>query len=146
MEAKFAPTQLNGQPVKVTGSIIYNFVAPHDRDGNSIRTLNGGVLNGKATSLPSPAYPPAAQAIGAGGTVIVQVTIDEQGNVVSAGAISGHPLLRGAATEAAAKSTFLPTRLSALVRRDLIISAKRSLGAPACSACRCCRSMTLLGS
>ena len=112
MEAKFAPTQLNGQPVKVTGSIIYNFVASHDRDGNSIRTLSGGVLNGKATSLPPPAYPPAAQAVGAGGTVMVQVTIDEQGNVVSAEAISGHPLLRGAATEAAAKSTFSPTRLS----------------------------------
>src|ERR1044071_5132745 len=46
--------------------------------------ISGGVLNGKAISLPKPAYPPIARAARASGTVVVQVVIDENGNVVSA--------------------------------------------------------------
>jgi hypothetical protein len=42
----------------------------------------------------------------------VQVTIDEQGDIVSATAVSGHPLLRAAAVEAARASKFSPTLLS----------------------------------
>lgn len=75
------------------------------------KSISGGVLNGKAISLPKPAYPAAARAERARGTVNVQVTIDEQGNVVSASAISGHELLRSAAVEAAKKSKFSPTML-----------------------------------
>ena len=72
----------------------------------------GGVLNGKATSLPKPPYPPTAKAVGASGAVNVQITIDEQGNVISAKAISGHPLLRQAAEHAARNARFSPTYLS----------------------------------
>ena len=43
--------------------------------------ISGGVLNGKAISLPKPAYPPIARQAHAAGTVVVQVTIDENGNV-----------------------------------------------------------------
>jgi len=77
-----------------------------------VKTISGGVINGKATSLPKPAYPAAAQAIGASGAVNVQVTIDEKGNVISASAVSGHPLLRQAAEQAARLAKFLPTKLS----------------------------------
>ena len=45
----------------------------------------------------------------AGGQVQVRVLIDETGNVISAVAISGHPLLYGAAIEAAKESKFTPT-------------------------------------
>lgn len=76
------------------------------------RAIAGGVLNGKAISLPRPAYPEIARTAGASGTVVVQVVIDEEGNVISADAISGHPLLQGAATEAARNAKFLPTKLS----------------------------------
>ena len=76
------------------------------------KQISGGVLNGKATSLPKPAYPAAANAVNAEGAVSVQVLIDEQGNVISASAVSGHPLLRPAAVEAAEQATFSPTRLS----------------------------------
>ena len=76
------------------------------------KTISGGVLNGKATSLPQPAYPPAAKAVRAGGTVTVQVKIDEGGNVVSASAVSGHPLLKAAAESAARRAKFSPTQLS----------------------------------
>src|SRR5258705_6944039 len=37
------------------------------------KTISGGVLNGKAISLPKPAYPPIAKAAKASGVVIVQV-------------------------------------------------------------------------
>lgn len=76
------------------------------------KQISGGVLNGKATSLPKPPYPPAARAVRAAGPVTVQVLIDENGNVVSASAVSGHPLLRAAAASAARGAKFSPTKLS----------------------------------
>lgn len=76
------------------------------------RSIEGGVLNGKASSLPAPAYPAIARAAHASGTVAVQILIDEGGNVIEATAVSGHPLLRAAATEAARGAKFSPTRLS----------------------------------
>lgn len=74
--------------------------------------ISGGVLNGKAINLPKPAYPPIARAARASGTVVVQVLIDENGHVVSASAVSGHPLLQAAAVGAARQARFSPTKLS----------------------------------
>jgi protein TonB len=74
--------------------------------------VSGGVLNGKATSKPQPAYPQVGLQGRAQGMVTVQLTIDEKGNVISARAISGHPLLQQAAVEAARKARFAPTRLN----------------------------------
>jgi periplasmic protein TonB len=76
------------------------------------KTISGGVLNGKATSLPKPPYPPAARALRASGAVSVQVLISETGSVISANAVSGHPLLRPAAVSAARGARFSPTLLS----------------------------------
>ena len=76
------------------------------------KQISGGVLNGKAISLPKPPYPAAAKAVRASGSVTVQVLIDENGNVVSATAASGHPLLRAAAVQAARGAKFSPTKLS----------------------------------
>ena len=75
-------------------------------------TVAGGVLNGMATSLPRPSYPAAARAVQASGAVSVQVLIDESGRVVSATAVSGHPLLRGASESAALNARFSPTLLN----------------------------------
>lgn len=74
--------------------------------------ISGGVLNGKATSLPKPPYPAAARAVNATGAVTVQITIDIDGKVISANAVSGHPLLRPAAVAAARSAQFAPTLLS----------------------------------
>lgn len=71
-----------------------------------------GVINGKATSLPKPTYTAAAKAVGAQGLVQVQVMIDENGKVVSAKAISGHPMLRTEAQKAAWNAKFSTTYLS----------------------------------
>lgn len=76
------------------------------------KQISGGVLNGKATSLPKPQYPPAAREESASGTVTVQVLVDEDGNVVTASAVSGHPLLRPAAVVAAKEAKFSPVILS----------------------------------
>lgn len=74
--------------------------------------IHGGVLNGKAISLPKPPYPPIAKAARAGGTVVVQIVIDERGCVQSARVAGGHPLLHAAAVQAARHACFKPTLLS----------------------------------
>ena len=80
--------------------------------GQTTETLSGGVLNGKALELPRPAYPRAAMAVKATGSVPVQVLIDEHGEVFLARAVEGHPLLRSAAVDSACKAKFYPTLLS----------------------------------
>jgi TonB family protein len=74
--------------------------------------ISGGVLNGKATSLPQPPFPAIARSARASGSVTVQIIVDEGGNVISAHAVSGHPLLQAAAVGAARQATFTPTRLN----------------------------------
>ena len=77
----------------------------------ALAPISGGILNGKAFSKPAPAYPAIARAAHASGTVYVQITVDENGRVISAKAVSGHPLLQQAAVEAAYEARFAPTRL-----------------------------------
>jgi periplasmic protein TonB len=74
--------------------------------------ISGGVLNGKAVRLVQPPYPAIARSAHASGQVRVQIVIDENGNVISAAPVSGHPLLQGAAVSAARASKFTPTKLS----------------------------------
>jgi TonB family protein len=74
--------------------------------------ISAGVLNGKAISLPPPVFPAIAKAAHASGSVTVEITIDETGNVIAAHAVSGHPLLQAAAVDAARQASFNPTRLS----------------------------------
>jgi len=74
--------------------------------------VSGGVLTGKAISKPPPAYPAIAKAARAQGTVVVQITVDESGRVVSASAISGNPLLQQAAVAAVRNWRFSPTMLT----------------------------------
>jgi TonB family protein len=68
-----------------------------------------GALRHEATKRVEPEYPPIARAAGAQGNVTVQVVIDEQGNVASARAVSGHPLLQQASVDAARQWVFKPT-------------------------------------
>ena len=78
---------------------------------NEKEKVEGGVLNGKALTLPHPAYPPLARAAHVSGTVTVQVLIDEQGNVSAAHAVDGHPLLQSVCVAAAREARFSPTLL-----------------------------------
>ena len=67
------------------------------------------VLNSEAKLLPKPIYPIIAKQIHVQGTVAVQVLIDETGKVVSAKAVSGHPLLVPESIKAAMGARFSPT-------------------------------------
>jgi protein TonB len=71
-----------------------------------------GVLSSKAISLPQPTYPAMAKQIHLSGTVTVQILVDEQGKVLSAQTVSGHPLLQPSARDAALRARFTPTMLS----------------------------------
>jgi len=70
------------------------------------------VLNGDAISLPKPTYPRTAAALNLEGTVRIQITIDEVGNVISAKAADGHPFFRPVAEQAARNAKFRPTLLN----------------------------------
>ena len=74
--------------------------------------MSEGVLKGNAISLPKPGYPAMARQIRLQGSVTVQILIDEEGKVVSAKAVSGHPLLVVEAQRAAMQARFTPTKLS----------------------------------
>jgi outer membrane biosynthesis protein TonB len=68
--------------------------------------VSGGMLNGKAIYLPMPEMPPGEKA---GGVVMVQVLVDEGGNVIDAKAVSGPPALFASAVSAARFARFTPT-------------------------------------
>jgi periplasmic protein TonB len=74
--------------------------------------LPSSVLASKAINLPQPQYPQMAKLTHIQGAVTVQILVDEQGRVVSAQTVSGHPLLLFAAREAALRARFTPTILS----------------------------------
>lgn len=67
------------------------------------------VLNGRALKLFKPEYPTNAFVAKVTGEVRVEITIGEDGKVIKAKAISGHPYLRPSSEQAAKASTFLPS-------------------------------------
>ena len=70
----------------------------------------GGDLAGKAVSLPEAQFPLSGPGP-VSGSVTVRVTVDRKGQVKTARGSGGDWLMRGAATEAAMKSTFAPEKL-----------------------------------
>ena len=79
--------------------------------GDRPKIVDGGIIVGRAKSLPKADYPPAARAVRASGAVSVRVTFNEDGSVVLARALTGHPLLRSAAEEAACHARFTPVNI-----------------------------------
>lgn len=116
---KFSPAIKDGKPVatrvgiKVTIGRAAHKDSPLAADPNvlKVKTVTGGVVNGKAISLPKPDYPFEAKQAHAGGSVSIQVLISEEGNVLSAQALDGSPLLQFAARAAACSAKFSPTLL-----------------------------------
>jgi TonB family protein len=73
--------------------------------------IMGGVLNGRAISLPVPEYPEAARKAHASGMVQIDIIISERGHVVWAKALDGPPSLQVTSLTAAWKARFTPTTL-----------------------------------
>src|SRR5215204_6446582 len=82
---------------------------------------NLGIVNGRATYLPKPEYPPEAEDFCAGGKVEIKVLISEKGDVTQAEAISGDELLRAVSVAAAKKAKFAPTPEIAVKSRGIIV-------------------------
>jgi TonB family protein len=76
------------------------------------RMVNLGQLNNFALNLVKPTYPEIARKSNIQGAVTVEVTIDENGKVVSVKATDGPALLRQAAEDAARKSKFQPSMIN----------------------------------
>ena len=68
----------------------------------------GNLSFANAVKMITPVYSPVAQRANVEGRVIVEVELDEQGDVVSAKATSGHQMLRSSAEDAAKRSKFKP--------------------------------------
>ena len=109
----------NGEVIRIDTGVVGSVENQNENSNTGIQenvnargAVKGGVLNGKAISLPKPPYPPIAKAAKASGTVVVQVLVDEKGNVVLAHAVSGHPLLQAVAVAAARQAKFEPTKVS----------------------------------
>jgi tetratricopeptide (TPR) repeat protein len=70
---------------------------------------NENITYGKIKKVVKADYPKVANSVGAIGKVSVRIMINQEGIVVKANAISGHPLLHTSAVEAAFLTKFEPT-------------------------------------
>lgn len=73
--------------------------------------FSGSGLPGNALKRIQPTYPPEAKAAGVQGPVQVEITINDQGDVIEVNPIAGHPLLRASAAEAARQWKFKATEV-----------------------------------
>lgn len=113
MQTTFEPILKDGKPSEADLMISYRLrpkVVPLPDPEK--KTIIGGVLNGTALSLPKPPYPEVARPSRVRGTVQVRILIAEDGSVIAAAALSGHPLLIDASVDTACKSRFAPTKLA----------------------------------
>lgn len=74
-------------------------------------TVNIGALNNLAVRLAKPVYPAHAHKMNIQGQVTVQITLDAEGNILSAKATDGPAMLRSPSEDAALKSKFNPARV-----------------------------------
>jgi tetratricopeptide (TPR) repeat protein len=79
--------------------------------------INGTVINGTRLSTPKPSYPKYVGKQKISGTVIVQVLIGEDGNVLDACAIDGPPSLAQVSEAAGLRAKFTPTTLGGIAVR-----------------------------
>src|SRR5438093_91693 len=102
---------LTGLAILIGGSIGPRAIAQGNPQTEPPRIIHksGAVLEASAIKRVKPVYPADAKITG---TVVVEVTIDENGNVILARTTSGHPLLMGPALAAARGWKFSPTQLS----------------------------------
>lgn len=100
--------QTNDVPaVRVLGRLIYNF-------DHLAKCIDAGIVNKKALSIPKPVgvgniLHPSHLRLSEDAIINVTIVIDEKGDVLSARASSGHPLLRNAFERSASGAKFYPT-------------------------------------
>jgi TonB family protein len=90
------------------------FAAEHSKneiDGLKMNSVWGGVIDKKAIFKPDALYPSLMKTAGVQGVVAVSIVVDPTGKVIGAQAVSGHPLLRESAEDAARQARFEPTKV-----------------------------------
>lgn len=107
-----ATGDLNSAPVDASRKVLVADGDAPPAPRPLMKPVSGGVLNGKALTLPAPVYPELARRMRTGGLVEVEVIVDENGKVISARALSGPPSLCDVAVQAALRARFSPTKLS----------------------------------
>ena len=103
--------RLQDEQAKTAASQQKTETATTTETNNTPQNVNLGTLNNLAVNLVMPVYPSFAQKSAIQGKVTVQVSLDEEGKVISAKAIDGPPLLRSVSEDAARKSKFKPARI-----------------------------------
>ncbi len=94
-----------------TSTVVASSASPSAAAAGGLK-LTGAALQGAVLRKIQPEYPPVAKAAVAQGSVQVEITVGENGQVMSAEVVSGHPLLRQSAIDAARQWQFKPTELS----------------------------------
>jgi TonB family protein len=97
---------------EATAKLFTEIFGDEPKTEKSETSINGGVINGKAISLPKPEYPQEVRNKRLQGTISIRVLIDEQGNIIEAKSMCGKGYLETASEEAAKKAKFSPTYLS----------------------------------
>jgi protein TonB len=105
-------TGTDGNAVEITRDVPPEMPEVKTKTTKTRPVQSLGVIESKVIRKGIPPYPELAKKARASGIVTVQILLDEQGRVVSARATDGHPLLRGAAEQAAYQTKFSPTLLS----------------------------------
>lgn len=91
----------------VIAASLYQSTTAQRKDGSVIQKSEDA-LQSQAVTRVQPVYPPLALAAKVSGEVVVEVNIDEKGEVIKARALSGHALLKDSATAAARGWKFKP--------------------------------------
>jgi periplasmic protein TonB len=74
--------------------------------------IGGNILESKLIRKVNSTYPELARRARVQGPVVLEVTIDENGNVSNVTLVKGHPLLNQAAIEAVSRWAYSPTILN----------------------------------
>src|SRR4029078_6104814 len=103
LNGQVQPLNLDLRPLSDSSgkNVVANDSEPPPAPRPLLKPVSGGVLNGKALTLPAPNYPEIARRMRQAGKVEVEVIVDENGKVISAHAIAGPTVLRDVAVEAA---------------------------------------------
>lgn len=114
---KFRPYVLNNERVEVdtTATVEYKadppqVVTPKPFQSPRKLRVSQSVVEGNMLTKVDPVYPLEAQAKHIQGDVILQATIDKEGNIAGLKVISGHPLLAEAASRAAVEIQTVPAQ------------------------------------
>ena len=109
--AGMAHAVVGGVPGGVSGSpgqSIHFFIPPPPVAKGPIR-VGGGIQASKLLHKVEPFYPELAKRAQVSAMVVLQVSVDEKGNVTDASVLQGHPLLDGEAVRAVKQWKYAPT-------------------------------------